>query len=161
MKSRIWLNDKLMHKMYGNFFQKSGNRYSCRYSLWVLHSSNLMMDTLLDLHSTHFYNLNFQCKVFFFLVKIDDMICKSTETSTNIWLPDNIVSGVKVMSEKWTLYKFLKAVYMHFQGNPVFQKRLSSERISMGNCSYLHFIYSAWYIWRFLFFRQSITVLSS
>lgn len=27
------------------------------------------------------------------------------------------------MSEKWTLYKFLKAVYMHFQGNPVFQKR--------------------------------------
>lgn len=160
MKSRIWLNDKLMHKMYGTFFKNPETDIAVDIPFGFYTHSNLMMDNLLDLHSTPFYNLNFQCKVVFF-VKIDEMICKSTETSTNIWLPDNIVSGVKVMSEKWTLYKFLKAVYMHFQGNPVFQKRLSSERISMGNCSYLHFMYSAWYIWRFLFFRQSITVLSS
>lgn len=149
-----------MHKMYGNFFKNPETDIAVDIPFGFYTHSNLMMDNLLDLHSTPFYNLNFQCKVFFF-VKIDQMICKSTETSTNIWLPDNIVSGVKVMSEKWTLYKFLKAVYMHFQGNPVFQKRLSSERISMGNCSYLHFMYSAWYVWRFLFFRQSITVLSS
>lgn len=50
---------------------------------------------------------------------------------------------------------------MHFQGTAIFQKRLSSEKISMANCSYVHFEYTAWIIWRFLFFRQNITVCSS